>query len=310
MSLPLTPTMSAQPGPQTPFLRFRALRASELTPLVGREDEIELLWRRWCRAQAGDGQIVLLSGEAGIGKSRLLAAFEQRLEDEAHTQLHFFCSPHHQDSTLYPIIARIERAARFARHDTAEIRLDKLETLLSRSGESPPEERALFADLMGLPTARRYPSFELDAQRKRELTMAAFVRQLELNARQQPVFFIFDDIHWIDSTSLELLDATVSRVPQLPVLLCLTFQPTIRSITSSTFAAITPLPQSIELRGPKTSGSGPKSVAWVGNEPRSPLPVACTRLTRPDKLTWGYCGPRALQQQSTGLIRSGDGCES
>src|SRR6516162_5797846 len=209
--------------------RFRALRASELTPLVGREDEIELLWRRWCRAQAGDGQIVLLSGEAGIGKSRLLAAFEQRLEDEAHTRLHFFCSPHHQDSTLYPIIARIERAARFARRDTVEIRLDKLETLLSRSGESPPEERALFADLMGLPTAGRYPSFELDAQRKRELTMAAFVRQIELNARQQPVVFVFDDIHWIDSTSLELLDATVSRVPQLPVLLCLTFRPEFQS---------------------------------------------------------------------------------
>ena len=209
--------------------RFRALRASELTPLVGREDEIELLWRRWCRAQAGDGQIVLLSGEAGIGKSRLLAAFEQRLEDEAHTRLHFFCSPHHQDSTLYPIIARIERAARFARRDTVEIRLDKLETLLSRSGESPPEERALFADLMGLPTACRYPSFELDAQRKRELTMAAFVRQIELNARQQPVVFVFDDIHWIDSTSLELLDATVSRVPQLPVLLCLTFRPEFQS---------------------------------------------------------------------------------
>jgi len=209
--------------------RFRALRASALTPLVGREDEIELLWRRWCRAQAGDGQIVLLSGEAGIGKSRLLAAFEQRLEDEAHTRLHFFCSPHHQDSTLYPIIARIERAARFARRDTVEIRLDKLETLLSRSGESPPEERALFADLMGLPTACRYPSFELDAQRKRELTMAAFVRQIELNARQQPVVFVFDDIHWIDSTSLELLDATVSRVPQLPVLLCLTFRPEFQS---------------------------------------------------------------------------------
>jgi len=114
--------------------------------------------------------------------------FEQGLEGEHHIRLHFFCSPHHQDSMFYPIIARIERAAGFARRDPPETRLDKLETLLSRSGESPPEERALFADLMGLPTAERYPSFNLDAQRKRELTMTAFVRQLEMTARQQPVF--------------------------------------------------------------------------------------------------------------------------
>jgi predicted ATPase len=209
--------------------RFKALRATALTPLVGREDEIELLLRRWARATAGEGQIVLVSGEPGIGKSRLLAACEQRLEGDPHIRLHFFCSPHHQDSMFHPIIARIERAAGFARHDTPETRLDKLETLLSRSGESPPEERAVFADLMGLPTADRYPSFNLDAQRKRELTMAAFVRQLEMNARKQPVFLIFDDIHWMDSTSLELLDAIAERIPQLPVLFCVTFRPEFQS---------------------------------------------------------------------------------
>jgi class 3 adenylate cyclase/predicted ATPase len=209
--------------------RFKALRSFALTPLVGRDDEIELLWRRWARAKTGEGQMVLVCGEPGIGKSRLLAVFEQRLEGEHHIRLHFFCSPHHQDSVFYPIIARIERAAGFARRDTPETRLDKLETLLSRSGESPPEERALFADLMGLPTAERYPSFNLDAQRKRELTMAAFVRQLEMTARQQPVFIIFDDIHWMDSTSLELLDAIAERVPQLPVLFCVTFRPEFQS---------------------------------------------------------------------------------
>ena len=209
--------------------RFKALRTSARTPLVGREDEIELLLRRWARAKARYGQIVLLSGEAGIGKSRLLAAFEQRLEGEPHVRLHFFCSPHHRDSMLYPIIARIERAARFARHDTPESRLDKLEALLSRSGESPPEELALFADLMGLPTADRYPSFILDPQRKREPTMAAFVRQLEVTARRQCVFLIFDGIHWMDSTSLELLDVIMARVPQLSVLFCATFRPEFQS---------------------------------------------------------------------------------
>jgi tetratricopeptide (TPR) repeat protein len=205
--------------------RFEALRSSSLTPFVGREDELELLLGRWRRAKAGDGQIVLLSGEAGIGKSRILAAFEERLKGEPHIRLRFFCSPHHQDSTLYPLIAQIERAARFAREDTPDAKLDKLEALLLQSGESPPEERALFADLMGLPTADRYPTFTLDAQRKRELTLEAFVRQFEARTRHQPVFLIFDDIHWMDSTSLELLNIIAGRVPHLPVLFSVTFRP-------------------------------------------------------------------------------------
>ncbi len=178
--------------------RFEALRTSSLTPLVGREDELDLLARRWRRVKAGDGQIVLLSGEPGIGKSRILAAFEESLQAEPHIRLRFFCSPHHQESTLYPLVAQMERAAHFAREDTPETKLDKLEVLLSQSGESPPEERALFADLMGLPTASRYPPSVVDAQRKRELTLAAFVRQLEARAGQNPVLLIFDDIHWID----------------------------------------------------------------------------------------------------------------
>lgn len=205
--------------------RFEALRTSSLTPLIGREDELELLLRRWRRAQVGDGQTVLLSGEAGIGKSRILAAFDERLRGEPHIRLRFFCSPHHQDSTLYPLIAQIERAARFAREDTPETKLDKLEALLLQSGESPPEERALFADLMGLPTADRYPELALDAKLKRELTLAAFVRQVEARTRQRPVFLIFEDIHWIDSTSLELLDFIAGRVPHLPMLFCVTFRP-------------------------------------------------------------------------------------
>jgi class 3 adenylate cyclase len=187
--------------------RFEALRRSSLTPLVGRDDELEVLTRRWRRVTEGDGQVVLLSGEAGLGKSRILAAFESSLKGEPHLRLPFYCSPHHQDSSLYPLIARMERGARFSRDDTPEIKLDKLEALLLESGDSPPEERALFAELLGLPTAGRFPSSDLEPHRKRELTMAAFVRQLEARARQRPVFLVFDDVHWMDSTSLELLDA-------------------------------------------------------------------------------------------------------
>ncbi len=205
--------------------RFEALRTSSLTPLVGREDELQLLMLRWHRAKAGDGEIVLLSGEPGIGKSRILAAFGDALQGEPHIKLRFFCSPHHQDSTLYPLIARIERAAHFTREDTPDIKLHKLERLLAQSGESPPEEVALFADLLGLPTDARYPQSILDPHSKRELTLAASVRQLERYANRRPVWLIFDDIHWVDSTTLELLDAIVARVPRLRVLLCATFRP-------------------------------------------------------------------------------------
>ena len=211
-------------GASTVDSRFEALRTALLTPLVGREDELELLQRRWRRAALGDGQIVLVSGEAGIGKSRMLAAFEDGLSREPHLRLQVFCSPHYQDSTLYPIIAHIERAARFARDDLPETKLAKLEALLSQSGAVDSDELALFAEVMGLATESRHRSPSLDPQEKRARTLAAFVRQLEAQARQGPVFLVVEDIHWIDSSSLELLDMLVARVPALRVLLCLTFR--------------------------------------------------------------------------------------
>jgi class 3 adenylate cyclase/tetratricopeptide (TPR) repeat protein len=205
--------------------RFEALRSALLTPLVGREDELELLQRRWRRASAGAGQIVLLSGEPGIGKSRILAAFDDSLQGEPHIKVRAFCSPHYQDSPLYPVIAHMERAARFARADTAEARIDKLEALVSQTGEIGTDELALFAELMGLPAGGRYPEPRLDPQEKRERTLAAFARQLEAQAARRPVLLVFEDIHWIDSTTLELLDLLVARVPSLRVLMCLTFRP-------------------------------------------------------------------------------------
>jgi class 3 adenylate cyclase/tetratricopeptide (TPR) repeat protein len=207
--------------------RFEALHAASLTPLVGREDEIELLLRRWARARQGEGQIVLLSGEAGIGKSRITAALHERLHDEPLTRLRCFCSPHHRDSPLHPFIARLERAAQFAREDSPEVKLDKLEALLAQSEDNPTEAAALFADLLAVPDTGRYPALPADPQRRRELTFMALVRQLKGLARKKPVLMIFEDVHWIDSTSLEVLEMFVERIPCLPVLILLTFRPEI-----------------------------------------------------------------------------------
>jgi len=209
--------------------RFEALHASSLTPLVGRDGETELLLGRWARARAGDGQLVLLSGEPGIGKSRITVALQERLYGEPYTRLRYFCSPHHRDSPLHPFIAQLERAAGFAGEDTPQAKLDKLEALLSQSGEDPTAAAALFADLLAVPINGRYLPLPADPQRRRELTLAAFLRQVEGLARDRPVLVIFEDTHWIDSTSLELLEMAVARLPRLPVLMLLTFRPEFQS---------------------------------------------------------------------------------
>ena len=130
--------------------RFDALHASGLTQLVGREEELDLLLRRWSKAKAGEGQAVLLSGEPGIGKSRLTAALLERLAAEPHTRLRYFCSPQHTDSALYPIISQMERAAKFTRDDTAQAKLDKLDAVLAQSF-TPLRDAALFAEMISLP---------------------------------------------------------------------------------------------------------------------------------------------------------------
>jgi class 3 adenylate cyclase/predicted ATPase len=204
--------------------RFEALRGSVPTTLVGRDEEIDLLLRRWGRAKAGGGQVVLISGEAGLGKSRITAALAERLHAEPHIRLRYFCSPYHQDSALFPFIDQLGRASGFAREDPPAARLEKLEVLLARA--TPPEEDVAFlVDLMSLPASERHPLPNLSPQRKKERTMEALIRQLEGLARQQPVVMVFEDAHWIDPTSREVLDLTVERVRSLPVLLVVTFRP-------------------------------------------------------------------------------------
>jgi len=204
--------------------RFEALRGSSLTPLIGRDEEIDLLLRRWARAKAGDGQVLLISGEPGIGKSRITAALEECLQAEPHLRLRYFCSPYHQDSALYPFIDQLGRAASFVRDDPPAAKLGKLEALLS-SAAPEDEDVALIADLLSLPALERHPLPNLSPQRKKERTLEALTRQLEGLARRQPVVMVFEDAHWLDPTSRELLYLTVERVRGLPVLLIVTFRP-------------------------------------------------------------------------------------
>jgi class 3 adenylate cyclase/predicted ATPase len=204
--------------------RFEALHGLALTPLIGRDEEIDLLLRRWARAKAGDGQVVLISGEAGLGKSRITAELEERLHVEPHLRLRYFCSPYHQDSALFPFVDQLARAAGFALEDPPAVKLQKLEALFAHTAP-PDEDFALVADLLSLPASERHPLPNLSPQRKKERTLESLIRQIERLARPQPVVMVFEDAHWIDPTSRELLDLTVERVRSLPVLLIVTFRP-------------------------------------------------------------------------------------
>jgi predicted ATPase len=204
--------------------RFEALHGRGLTDLVGREEELELLLRRWSRAKTGEGQVVLLSGEAGIGKSRLTAALLERLATEPHTRLRYFCSPQHTDSAFYPIIGQMERAARFLHDDPQQAKLDKLDAMLAQTSTAI-EDAALFADLLSLPSGGRYPALQLEPQQRRQKTLEALTTQIEALTRQSPVLMIFEDVHWIDRTSLEALGRAVDRIRTLGVLLIVTYRP-------------------------------------------------------------------------------------
>ena len=202
--------------------RFEALRSAE-TPLVDRQEELELLLRRWAQAKTGDGRVIFLSGEPGIGKSRLTVALRDLLGAEPYTDLHYFCSPHHQNSALFPIINLLERAAGFGREDTPGLKLDKLEALMAETSASTRDVAAL-ADLLLLPTGR-YRDVEHNPRRWKEEVFEALGRQFAGLAKTRPVLMTFEDLHWVDPTSLELLELLIRRIERLPVLLIATSRP-------------------------------------------------------------------------------------
>jgi class 3 adenylate cyclase/predicted ATPase len=210
--------------PSTVEGRFEALHGQGLTALVGREEEFEILLRRWQRARGGEGQVVLVSGEAGIGKSRLTAALLERLAGEPHTRLRYFCSPQHTDSAFYPIIGQLERAAGFTHQDDARAKLDKLDAVLVQTSTSDTDA-ALLAELLSLPNDGRYPALALTPQQRRQRTLEALRSQLAGLASRQPVLMVFEDAHWVDPTSLEALSRTIERIRGIPVLLIVAFRP-------------------------------------------------------------------------------------
>jgi class 3 adenylate cyclase/predicted ATPase len=204
--------------------RFEALHGAGLTTLVGREEQSALLLRRWWWAKSGEGQVVMLSGEPGIGKSRLTAALQESLASEPHARLRFFCSPLHTESALYPIISQMESAAGLLPGDSPQTKLDKLDAMLARTSTSV-ENATLFAEMLSLPNDGRYPVLELTAEQRRQRTLDAFTSQLLSFTRAGPALIIFEDAHWSDPTTLEALDRAVEQVVNLRALLIVTFRP-------------------------------------------------------------------------------------
>lgn len=203
--------------------RFDATHSDvELTQLVGRDDEMRHLSRCWQSAAAGSGMSILVTGEAGIGKSRLVHELRKQLEHAPHLLRRYFCVSYYQNSAMFPLISQLERAAGFLPGDSAEMKLSKLETLLSKSAENVPETAPLIASLLSIPTADRYPVQNLSAQRQKEMTLEAFENQISYLANQKPVLAVFEDLHWADPTTLELLQRLARKTSEIPLLLLMT----------------------------------------------------------------------------------------
>jgi predicted ATPase len=207
--------------------RLEAAGSAGLSPLVGRKQEIGLLRERWAQVKDGSGQVVLLSGEAGIGKSRLAQVLKEQVAAEPQAWLTSCqCSPYHQYSALYPMIDLLERVAlRFEREEPSQQKLRKLEGFLAQYGLSLVEAVPLFAALLSLPLPADYAPLHMSPEQQKQQTLHALLRILLRIATQQPVLFVMEDLHWIDPSTLDLLSLIVDQGPTACILVLLTFRP-------------------------------------------------------------------------------------
>ncbi len=205
--------------------RFEALRSGDVGALIGREHELALLLDRWEMAKSGEGQVVLLSGEAGIGKSRIVLALREHLRNEPRFRIGYYCSPHHMNSALWPVIAQLQRAAGYLREDAPSLKLEKLERLLGKAGEFGEDAALLLAELMGLPLDGSYAALGGTPQEKKARLFGNLLAQMEGLSRQLPMLVVLEDAHWLDPTSAELFERVVDRIRVLPILLVVTLRP-------------------------------------------------------------------------------------
>jgi class 3 adenylate cyclase/predicted ATPase len=240
--------------------RFESCRAIQLTNFVGREEELSLLLSRWREAVEGEGQVVLLCGEAGIGKSRMIRSLCDRLADEQYRRVQFQCSPYHTNTALYPAISLLREAAGLTSQDSAEAQLNKLEALSIDSGIDRHDTVALFADLLSIRGDQRYPPLAMSSEKRKDMTLEALVHHLHRLADRSPLLFIVEDVHWLDPTTLDLMTRIIDRIRQMRMLLLITCRPDFKPVWSDyshvTSLTLSRLPrrQSAELVAAMTGG--------------------------------------------------------
>lgn len=233
--------------------RFEIAVTKGLTPLVGREEEVKLLLMCWEQVKTGSGQVVLLSGEAGMGKSRLVKVLKEGLAEGSYIRLECRCSPYYQNSALYPVSDLLERTLQFQKEDSPEEKLAKLEEMLASYDVSLPEMVPLVAALLSVPVGERYAPLKLSPQRQRYKTLEALVAILLAMAKQQPVLLIMEDLHWVDPSTQEWLDLCLELVPTSQLFVLLTFRPNF-SPPWGIHSHLTPLSESYGKRGQAEKG--------------------------------------------------------
>jgi len=212
-------------GESTAHSPFEATVERGVTPLVGREEEIGLLLKRWEQAKDGEGQVVLLSGEAGVGKSRILRGFRERLADDPHSRVLYYCSAYHRNSALYPAVDQIQRGLRFLKSDSPAEKLDKLDSILAELDLPAAQHAAILAKLLSVPIDGRYPELKSDHEGLKPRTFNTMLAIIQAMAARKPVLLVAEDLHWIDPSTLEFMDLLIEELRPCPVLILATARP-------------------------------------------------------------------------------------